>query len=259
MLIDVSDVSTIPMEIKDKVIQSIEALPYSIVNKMKSEEVSGNNSIMCAIENYYKDFRNTNEFNEIIGILEKNDIVCYHATKVSSFSKILKDGLKINDWNIYCSNLETFYLDIGFSEIEVKKVVDIVKREYDRKYSSICRKAQLCFFSNLSMIRGTHATYTQFCESIGGELARRALKDKYPELYKPLKENGKSCVVKFRLPYSSIAEYEKGSIACHFFSYYFGVYLWNKEYEIKFDGNTQFNVPANDIIRIIDSDNEDDY
>lgn len=32
------------------------------------------------------------------------------------------------------------------------------------------------FFSNLSMLKGEHATYDQFCENIGGELARWALK-----------------------------------------------------------------------------------
>ena len=135
----------------------------------------------------------------------------------------------------------------------------IVKGEYNRKYAGHDRKAQVCFFTNMSMFEGEYAAYDQFCESIGGELARWALKDKYPNLYKPLKENGKSCIVKFKLPYANIADYEKDSTAYQFVIYYAGVYFWNKEYDIEFDGNTQFDVPPEDILDIIDYNKDIDY
>ena len=81
-------------------------------------------------------------------------------------------------------------MNMKLPDEEIQKAVDIVKSEYNRKYAGYDRKAQVCFFTNMSMLEGEYAAYDQFCESIGGELARWALKDKYTDLYKPLKENG---------------------------------------------------------------------
>lgn len=259
MLIDISEVNTIPVEVKNKIYESFSALSNDVVNRIKCQKVNHNNDILCAIEDYYGLFRATGFYDELNTILEKHDLVCYHATRVASKSILLKNGLKTNEWDVYCLNLKNVYLNAGVSEEKVQEAVDIVKHEYDRKYSGYDRKAQLCFFTNLSMLEGEHAAYDQFCESIGGELARWALKDKYPELYKPLKENGKGCVVKFKLPYTKIAEYEKDSIAYQFVIYYAGVYFWNKELDIEFDGNTQFAIPPEDIMDVIDFNKEVDY
>lgn len=173
---------------------------------------------------------------------------------------LLSEGLKTNDWSDYCSNLKNAYIYAEFSEDKIQEALCIVKSEYNRKYVSYGRKAQLCFFNNLLMLerRGV-AAYDQFCENVGGELARKALKNKYPELYKPLKEKGKGCVVKFRLPFAMIANYDKDSIAYQFVIYYAGLYFWNREYDIEFDGNTQSDVPPENILDIIDYDKDIDY
>lgn len=259
MLIDVSDVNTIPAEVKDKIYKAFSVLSRDVVNNIKSEKIQYKNDVMCAIEDYYGPFRTIYFYDELIAVLEKNDLVCYHATKVSSNSILLRDGLKTNDWDVYFSNLKSAYMNAGFSEDKIQEAVGIIKSEYNRKYAGHDRKEQLCFFTNLSEFEGEYAAYDQFCESIGGELARWALKDKYPELYKPLKENGKSCIVKFRLPFSKIADYEKDSIAYQFVIYYAGVYFWNKEYDIEFDSNTQFDVPSEDILDIMDYKKDIDY
>lgn len=258
MLIDLFDISTLPAEIKNKVYESFSALPIDIVDKIRRQDVHHNNNILCIIERYgfYKDAYLSDE---VVDILEKYDIICYHATKVSSKNILLRDGLKTNNWNVYCSNLKSAYMNADFSEDKIQEAVDIVKNEYNRKYTSYGRKAQLCFFSNLSMFEREYSTYDQFCENIGGELARRALKDKYLELYKPLKENGESCIVKFKLPYAKIADYEKDNIAYQFVMYYAGVYFWNKEYDIEFDSSTQFDVPPENILEIIDVNKTIDY
>ena len=227
MLIDVSDASTIPIEVKNKIYQSFSALSNDVVNRIKCQK---ENHILCAIEDYYGPFRATRFYDELNTVLEKYDLICYHATKVCSKSILLKTGLKTNDWDVYCSNLKSAYMNMKFPDEEIQKAVDIVKGEYNRKYAGHDRKAQVCFFTNMSMFEGEYAAYDQFCESIGGELARLALKDKYPNLYKPLKENGKSCIVKFKLPYANIADYEKDSTAYQFVIYYAGVYFWNKEF-----------------------------
>lgn len=257
MLIDVSDVSTIPVEIGNKIIESFSALPKNVVNKIKSYEIQNSNDIMCAIEDYYRPSRAICFYDGLEDILEKHKLVCYHVTKVSSKSRLLRDGLKTNEWEFYCSNLKNFYMNVGFSEDKIQKAVDIVEDEYKRKYSSTNNiKAQLCFLTNLAELKRKWSLYAAFCENIGGELARWALKDGYPELYKPLKENGQSCVVKFSLPYCKIEKCEKESVAYKFVTYYAGVFFWNKEYDIKFDSTTQFDVLPEDILEIIDYEKE---
>lgn len=259
MLIDVSDVNTIPVEVKNKIYQSFSALSKEDVNNIKSQEIQRKGDIICAIDRYGF-YRNAYLSGEVADILEKYDIICYHATKVSSKSMLLSEGLKTNDWSDYCSNLKNAYIYAEFSEDKIQEALCIVKSEYNRKYVSYGRKAQLCFFNNLLMLerRGV-AAYDQFCENVGGELARKALKNKYPELYKPLKEKGKGCVVKFRLPFAMIANYDKDSIAYQFVIYYAGLYFWNREYDIEFDGNTQSDVPPENILDIIDYDKDIDY
>lgn len=259
MLIDVSDVNTIPVEVKDKIYQSFSALSKEAVNNIKSQDIHHKGNIICAIERYGF-YKNTYSSGEVAHILEKYDIICYHATKVSSKSMLLSGGLKANDWSVYCSNLKNAYINAEFSEDKIQEALCIVKSEYNRKYVSCDRKAQLCFFNNLLMFeRDGVAAYDQFCENIGGELARKALKNHYQELYKPLKEKGEGCVVKFRLPFAMVADYAKKSIAYQFVIYYAGVYFWNKEYDIEFEGSTQFDVPPEDILDIIDFNKDIDY
>lgn len=250
---------TIPTEIKDKIFESFSSLPDNIVEDIKGKKIQGSNSIMSAIENYYRPFGAIHFYNKLIEILEKHELICYHATKVKSKNVLLRNGLKINDWKIYSANLTAAYVNIGMVKEKIQEALDIIKCEYSRKYEELNRNAQLCFFSNLSMLKGEHATYDQFCENIGGELARWALKNKYPDLYGPLKENGKGCVVKFKMPYSKIADYEKDRIAYQFVIFYAGLYFWNKEYDIQFDGNTQYDVPPEDILDIIDLNKNIDY
>lgn len=104
----------------------------------------------------------------------------------------------------------------------------------------IGRKKELCFFSNLSMVEN----YGYFGNNIGGELARRALKDQYNDLYNPLEENRESFVVKFKMPFSNIVHYGKVDIAYRFVLYYASKHLWGKEYEIEFEGNTEVDIKS---------------
>ena len=83
MLIDVSDVNTI-VEVKDKIYQSFSALSNDVVNRIKCQNANHNNDILCAIGDYYGTYRTTRFYDELNAILEKHDLVCYHATKVSS-------------------------------------------------------------------------------------------------------------------------------------------------------------------------------
>ena len=53
MLIDVSDASTIPIEVKNKIYQSFSALSNDVVNRIKCQKANHNNDILCGIDVYY--------------------------------------------------------------------------------------------------------------------------------------------------------------------------------------------------------------
>ena len=128
----------------------------------------------------------------------------------------------------------------------------VIKKKYDWKYPSHGREPQLCFYSDIGLLsEDMHAGYEQFCENIGGELARDALKNEYPQLYEYLRANGKAFLVKFKIPFSNIKDYNQDSIIYQFVSYYAGKYFWNYDYEIQFDGNADKGIPATNIIELI--------
>lgn len=257
MIIDVANINTIPLDVKDKILNEFTALPQNIVSKIKNEQIEYKCDVLCAIEDYYGPFKAISFYNELIEILEKHEIICYHATKLYSKEDVLQYGLKTNDWDTYKYHLISTYQKIALSQSDIEKAISIVEQEYKRKYSE--RISQLCFFSNLSDLEGEYASYDQFCENIGGELARWALKKTYPQLYRPLKENGHSYIIKFKLPFSEIANYDKDTVAYQFVLYFAGLYFWNKKIPIEFDSNTQKNIPAENILEFISFDKDVDY
>lgn len=259
MLIDVSDVKTIPIEIEEIIINSFRTLSFDVENKIKNTEIQYLNDVMCAIEDIYAPFGNVRFYDEMVSVFEKYDFVCFHSTRMLSRKNVLEKGLLVNNWESYKDILKDVYERKGYGKEKIQKTLDIVNREYKRKYLGDREDSQLYFYSNLSMLEGETASYDQFCENIGGELARWALKKQYSDLYQPLKELGESFIVKFRLPFSRIASYQKDSIIYKFVLHYAGVYFGNKEFDIEFDGNTQCNIPSEDILGIIKYDKKIDY
>lgn len=196
--------------------------------------------------------------NELIAIMENYDLICYHSTKVLRRESIEKDGLKPNEWSWYSQTLKESFMRIGINNVDLKKAIELVKQEYDRKY--IGREPALCFYSDLSLVRDDgYAGYEQFCENIGGELARWALKKKEPSLYKLLKQNSEQLIVKFKLPFSDIVYYEKDIIVYQFVSYVAAKYFWNYEYQIQFDSITRKVVTPDKILELIPYDKIIDY
>lgn len=254
-----TDISSIPFEVKDKIMDEFSSLPLSTVTSIKNKNVENVQEVINVICDYYAPNKATYFYDELIPIFEKNDIVCFHSSRLSSRDYVLKYGLKTNDWNTYSSNLIESYMRTGIASDKIDEAVKIVKHEYERKNHSISGDTQLSFFSNLSLIKGEYSQYAQYCKNVGGELARWALEEGYPELYNPLKESGEGVVIKFKLPFSNIANYCKDNIVFVFVAYYAGVYFWNKKFNIEFDGTTQFNIPPKDIIEVIEFNQEIDY
>ncbi len=129
--------------------------------------------------------------------------------------------------------------------------------EYDRKGYSKNVKPRIYFFSGISLFhKKDSAMYDQFCENIGGELARWCLEKKMNNVYEILKNNGEPVVVAFEFSFKYIDEYKKESIAYQFIAHYTAKYFWNKEYEVRFDGSTEKDIQPNQILKLIKAQGE---
>ncbi len=259
VIIDVSNPETYPKELEEYVISAFDSLSNDIVQKIKSyPKELYESSIRCAIEDYYRP-KDDEFYKRIIDILNNHEVIFYHGTKVLDESQILLDGLRTNDWNRYQQLLVSTYNQLEIDGDYLDEIMNHVEHEYNRKYFSP-REPQLCFFSSLSLVdSGESAGYEQFCENVGGEIAKWALKEKYPDMYKPLHKNGKSYIVKFFMRFADIDWYRKDSIAYEFISYYAGRYFFNYSYQIEFDGTTAIDIPKENIIELISYDREIDY
>jgi hypothetical protein len=87
-------------------------------------------------------------------------------------------------------------------------------------------------------------------------LVRDALKDDYPKLYEYLRANGKAFLVKFKIPFANIKDYNQDSIIYQFVSYFAGKYFWNYDYKTHFDGNTNKEIPATDILDVLNRETD---
>lgn len=214
MLIDVSDVNTIPVEVKNKIYESFSLLPEDIIDNLKDSYVSDENVMQSIIGKVYKNLENTQLYSQLTDILEKYEIVCFHSTKMISKDRVKEYGLSTNEWNKYKSNIIDVYKSLGISKEKIEMALKYLWNTYKDRYLDIGCEPHLCFYSNLSMLETENggAGYNIYCENIGGEMAKVALQDSCKELYSLLKNSGKSYVVKFKIPYSRISDYRKDDV-----------------------------------------------
>lgn len=252
MLIDASDATTIPTEIKNKIVNWFASLPQNVNCNIKTFKDMHGQNVTWAIDEYVESGLKYGFYDELIALFEKHNMICYHSTKVYDKETILSDGLRTNEWDTYSRNISKTLQILGMEEKEIAEIIEIIKREYDRKYTSHGREAQLCFYSDMELLsKGIRAGYERFCENIGGELARDALQKDYPELYKNLRENGEAYLIKFKIPFLHINSYNKESVIKPFIDYVGGKYFWNTNLEIHFDGDTNKAVLPCDILELI--------
>lgn len=203
MLIDVSDVSTIPVEVKDKIYEAFSLLPEDVIDSLKDSYASDENVMQSIIGKVYKNLENTQLYSQLTDILEKYEIVCFHSTKMISKDRVKEYGLSTNEWSKYKSNIIDVYKSLGISKEKIEMALKYLWNTYKDRYLDVGCKPHLCFYSNLSMLEteGGGAGYDIYCENIGGEMAKIALQNDCKELYSLLKNSGKSFVVKFKIPY----------------------------------------------------------
>lgn len=258
MVIDVSRPSTYPAELENVVVDFFSKLPEEIKIKIKEEEIKYEVDVRCAIEDYVGLYKADVLYNKLAEIMKEYDLIVYHATKVPSTTCFMNEGLQPNEWNWYEQTLAKTLKELGIDGVDLERAINLIKCEYDRKY--IDREPMLCFFSDLSLVDdGESAGYEQFCENIGGELARWALKEEEPSIYKVLKDNGEQMIVKFILPFSDIVRYQKDMIIYQFICYVAGKYFYRYDYKVCFDGITNVGVIPEKILEFIPYDNEVDY
>lgn len=179
-------------------------------------------------------------------------MVCYHSTKILDKNIILSDGLGTNEWDTYSKNIIKTLRILEVAEKDIVQVHEAIKRTYDWKYFFEWKGTTVIFYSDTDLLsEDMGAKYEQFCENIGDELARQALKKAYPQLYRYLRENGEAFLVKFRIPFTNIKDYLKYSIIYQFVAYFAGSNFGNYNYEIYFDGDTDKAIMPSDILELI--------
>lgn len=262
MLIDVTDWKTIPKEIEDIVIRDFSKLPEGTVAEIKAKTIDNKNDILCAMGTNYRPLSYLSEqfYMELVSCMKNHELVLYHATKILNKSQVLERGLKTNEWGNYRLLLSESLDGLNYNMDNKNQVMNFVESQYKLKYPEMGRQAQLCFFSDMEQIdtEGT-AGCEQFCENIGGEIARWALKGVHPDLYAPLKNNGEAFIVKFKLPFTDIVDFKQETILFSFVLYYAAKYFFNYKYNIQFTGVTTFDVPKENILDLIPYTKEVDY
>lgn len=257
-MINVERITTIPSEIQRSVAKYINTLPAEVLSEIKSRNVNHDNDVRCAVERYMTAYKAPGLYGEISSCLQQHSIQCFHATRVLNKRDILNCGLIANDWNRYSMLLKATLETLGVPEDEITKALQCVWHEYRSKFLE--PRPQICFFTPMNLICSEDvASYDQFCQNIGGELARRPLSVEMPEVYQVFKQAGYPIVVEFDLPFSDIADYDIDRIIYCFVTYYAGIAIWGKEYPIEFDGSTKGDVAPSRILKIHDYCREVDY
>lgn len=252
ILIDISDINTIPSDIEQIIMKFFSLMSENVIAVIKNQKIECDHDVRCAIEKYVAPYTAYDFYQELIALFNQYEIVCYHSTKILDKSIILRDGLKTNDWSTYSRNIINTFKKLNVKENNIVEAIKVIKKQYDWKYPVFDREPQLCFYSDVGQLSNdTTAGYEQFCENIGGELARDALKIDYSQIYRYLRENGEAILVKFKLPFIDIKSYDKDSIVYHFVAYFAGKHFWNYNYEIHFWGNTDKDIAPNNILEII--------
>lgn len=258
MMIDVGNPNTIPEEIKNAISDYIGKLPADTISRIKGYTVNYRSDVRCAIEKYMMAHNAPELYDKVLACLNTSSLRCFHATKIENEQCILNHGLKINDWEEYSVILNNALNHTGVSKSAVAEAMNCVKHEYERKYGD--KPGELCFFVPMSAVYSEdYAGYDQFCQNVGGELARWPLKAKMPDVFNMLQSIGKQVIIEFELPFSDIVDYDKDIIAYQFVVYFAGLILWGKEYPIEFDSKTYYNVLPTQIIKIHYYDREVNY
>lgn len=249
-MIYVNHPESIPSEIEEEFLRYVERVPPDVIAEIKRHKIIYPNDVRIAIEKHLAPFKAEMLYHDLLLLFEETEICCFHATKILDESQILSGGLRTNDWEHYSATLRDALHQAKLSESTIINALNLVYAEYLRKgYDR--QGNQLCFFTPMQLADGGDTVgYDQFCQNVGGELARWSLKGEMPNIYKALKTIGTPVIVEFALPFRMIADYQKESIVYCFVAHYSAKRFWRTNCPIEFDGTTNQNVLPSQIIHI---------
>ena len=246
-IIDLQFPETYPQNVLYAIEKYIDCFPYEIKEDINKYKIIHDVDIGCAVEKYLRPYKAETLYRELNEKFLNYYFVVYHATRLMDDS-IKKDGFYM-DKKEYLNYLKDIYVSEGFGDEELITVIDIISDEYTRKYEN--SSYRLNFFGNkLDFIGNNKNGYDQFCENIGGELARWALQESNSNFYEPLKK-GKPCVIKFKIKFSDIANYKKDEIIYEFIKFICAKKFFGRDYKISFEANTEKKISGKNILEII--------
>ena len=251
-MIDVSNPDTFPTELANIVLSHIASIPDSELQKIKNSEIMHETDVCCAIERFLGVWAAYQMYHdELIPIFDRYELICYHATRVGSIETLRESGL-CSGMDKYEKHLAEFLRTENVPEDQIRLAQELISKEYLRKYHD--NRHQICFFTNYISLHDEAGScaYDQFYETVGGELANWALENDLPNVWKVLRTKGIPVVVKFKCPFSKVANYQKDSLIFPFVSAIAAKHLWGFDYVIESDGSLIGDVPPSNILSIIE-------
>lgn len=249
MYVDVTDETTFPVALKKAVYEFLDTLDDNTSKEIREHVLESNSSVGCIANEYITETSAPSLYNNVISILKQCSLICYHATRVLNVEDIKNHGLRVNDWDRYSASLIKTLKALYVSESDIDFLKELVKKEYEFKYTEMGRNPQICFYTRLDLANNNGIS---FLSNIGGELARRSL-NKIPELqkkYESLCRCGTPVIVKAVLPFTDLAAHLHPTVAGQFIRFYMANY-WKYTYKIDYDCYTDKDITAEQIIDII--------
>ena len=251
-LINASKPGTYPPEMEKIVVSHIEMIPEDDLYRIARLKPISESDIRCALENYLGTQSTTGYLmyqNELIPVFNRYSLLCYHATRIEDTASLLTRGI-IADFEEYKQMIKSFLQKEKVAYDKIDSAMQAIEHEYSRKYCG--RAYRICFFLNRVSLYNSDgsAGYDQFCETVGGELARWALEDRFPDVLYILQNKGIPAIIEFTIPFSRVADHHKDILISQFVYHLAAKHLWNTEYTVEADGVLNGNVPPESIIKI---------
>jgi hypothetical protein len=251
MLIDLSNPETFPSKLIKAVINYISSLPKTIIEEIQAKKIEHPSDVRLAIEDYFRPNKMFSEwlYEELEPIMENENLILFHATRLLNKDDIFRNGLLAIEWDWYNEKIKQVLKHCELSDDEVTEALNILKKEYERKYTDSSKG--ICFFSIYEPeLIDDSSSFEVYCENIGGELAT-VFEEQMPKAYLELKKLGEPVIVKFCVPFAKIASYKKQDIIFHFVCNIVAKFIWDFNYFVLFDGQVICDIPPENILEVI--------
>lgn len=245
MIIDLKKMAMIKKDLLQITDNGKKIICKDILRKLSKEYTPSKYDISSILEEYI-DFYSPNK--ELFQYFKNKNVLVYHATRVLSIEKIQEEGLFCNDLDRYITVIQKALNKTSCSTNEKKESAILISNEYKRKYPN---GSKLCFFLNEKDTYGEkNAGYSDYCKILGGEVALGALKGKMNSVLLKLETIGLPIVISISLPFSCFTDISQRKFIREISLWLMSSVIWDKYYDVHFDGETSFDINPNEIIEI---------